>query len=792
MDYQVTEPMVLAPDVIIISPREVAPEIRAKLDQCSEDDLIVTRPRSRSQSRVVNRDVAALLGLFQKPTTIVDATIAFANARQRDPQSALPEVFSTLRPFFLSRWLVPARSEEARRIESLVRPGDVVGGYRVVDCIRVLEDTDVYQVKSEDGSPAALKLIRRGASGTLIQVLQHEGKVLRHIDGDPAPRFLSEGRHEDMPYLVTSWCAGLPVTRAAAEIRQLHGGDARRPLLDLCVTVTGAFRRLHRKGVLQGDVYPANVLCDSNNAISILDYGFARLVDARHSARGRRCGVPEYYEPELARAMLNGATLPEYTPHAEQYAIAALLYLLAAGEPYLRFSAHKEGMLRQIAEDSPAAFIERGLGSWPKLESVLRRALDKRPENRFATLDEFEDALGGALPPAAEPPRRVRAARTHSLDGLVGAMAHGDPNAIELDPGLPHASVTYGAAGIAYGLYALACAREDPGLLAAADAWAVRAESSMEDSGAFASSAVNVSERQIGPASVYFGRPGIYLVQGLIAWAMGDQASFTAAVKRYLEACSVPEVSDDLTLGRAGMLLGCAILLDAISPCGHPAKSDSARLIAEFGRKAITSIWTPGPTGRDYLGIAHGLAGICYSALTWSEVSGEPLVEGVVQALDELGDRARQHGRGLRWPTRVRDASGGDAEFMESWCHGSPGYVYLWTRAYRVTGDGRYLQLAERAAWTAWEATDTIGSLCCGYAGRAYALLAFARHGGAAQWIDRAALLAERAEQACSGDKRTAHSLFKGALGVAVLQNDLDGPERATFPLFDAERRSLA
>jgi serine/threonine-protein kinase len=126
---------------------------------------------------------------------------------------------------------------------------------------------------------------------------------------------------------------------------------------------------------------------------------------------------------------------------------------------------------------------------------------------------------------------------------------------------------------------------------------------------------------------------------------------------------------------------------------------------------------------------------------------------------------------------------------MESWCHGAPGYVFLWTIAFRVLGESRYLELAERAATTTWDAPDAIGSLCCGDAGRAYALLAHANHGGGACWIDRAVDLAERADRACAADPRAAHALFKGGLGVALLERDLVDPERAAFPLLERDRR---
>ena len=98
--------------------------------------------------------------------------------------------------------------------------------------------------------------------------------------------------------------------------------------------------------------------------------------------------------------------------------------------------------------------------------------------------------------------------------------------------------------------------------------------------------------------------------------------------------------------------------------------------------------------------------------------------------------------------------------------------------------------LAEKSAWNAWEGEDGPGSICCGDAGRAYAVLDFYRHSGDAIWIDRARRLCVRAFQAAAVTQPyLPNSLYKGELGIAVLASDLERPERARQPFFALERR---
>ena len=102
-----------------------------------------------------------------------------------------------------------------------------------------------------------------------------------------------------------------------------------------------------------------------------------------------------------------------------------------------------------------------------------------------------------------------------------------------------------------------------------------------------------------------------------------------------------------------------------------------------------------------------------------------------------------------------------------------------------MLGNPGYLALAEGAAWNAWEAPDGHDSLCCGLAGRAYALLNLHRHGGGHEWLERARELAHRAALAVDRAPEPPHCLYSGALGVAVLAADLARPEEAAMPFFE-------
>ena len=115
--------------------------------------------------------------------------------------------------------------------------------------------------------------------------------------------------------------------------------------------------------------------------------------------------------------------------------------------------------------------------------------------------------------------------------------------------------------------------------------------------------------------------------------------------------------------------------------------------------------------------------------------------------------------------------------------------VILWTTASRVLGDDRFLRLAERAAWTAYEGHPSPGDLCCGLAGRAYALLNIYRAGGDRRWLARARDLAGQAAVSVRENALRRDSLYKGEIGVATLIADLARPDDAAMPFYDRDGR---
>lgn len=799
----ITDPLVLPADIILVPVEQLPPQMRQQLEY-DEGDYAITRPRSRTPSSIVDSLTAELLEKFRSPKTIVEAVISYSQGRNADPEETLVEAYPMLQRFVSSKLLVPGDSEDAHRIVPSFEPEERVAQFEVVKCIQVLEDTELYQVQSDSGELAALKITRPGYTDNVKHMFAREAALLSHLGGSVGPALLDAGTFDGREYLAIAWCPGVPLSVAFEEARHYPGVESRKRLLHLCVITLDAYARLHAQGVTHSDVHPRNVLVDADGAVKIIDYGLARLQSGdEHLGRINRGGIGFFFEPEFALAGSNHHFPPDATMQGEQYSLAAMLYLLLAGTHYLNFSLEKTEMMRQIAEDKPLPFSRHGVKPWPEVEQLLGRALSKDPSERFPSVREFANAATAITVADDDAP----------LAGSDGAMSHGpgedllaevlqrlSPGGALYKAGLPSpptCSINYGAAGIAYSLYRIACAREDSALLSLADIWASRAAHNRNSEHAFYNPQIEITAEMVGGISPYHTASGIFCVQALIAGSRGDVVSQQGAINAFLLASSGPCESLDITLGRSSTLLAGSLLLDALidSPMVE------SKPLVEVGNRAMAEVWDKLDSYEaiekcpqiPYLGMAHGWAGFAYAAMRWCKSTGEALPHSLEERLRQLAALAEPRGRGIRWKWIFKSGHGSAPSnaYMPGWCNGSAGYVFLWTLAHRTFGDQAYLDLAEKTAWNVWEEQDTVGQLCCGLAGRAYALLNYYKYTGESAWLHRARDLAGRAAGSVRkgmGLENMPDSLYKGEIGVAVLAADLSKPEVACMPFFEEER----
>jgi eukaryotic-like serine/threonine-protein kinase len=784
----------LPEDVIIVPITELSPVTQIGLD-AKFNDYVITKLRSRKTSCVIEADAARLVEYFRTPRTIIDAVLNYATDCYADPRDVLEQAFPMIQHMYNNGLIVDAVANNLKATEASLPVTDRILDHEIMKCIHLLEDVELYLVRTNDGQHRALKIGRKGSEKQYDAMFAWEATILRRMAGDPGPVLLDAGHWKGRPFLLLEWYNGVSVSQSAKALREPWTYGSALSLIRLAFRVLKAYELLHRKGIVHGDIHPQNILVSEDGSVKLIDFGLASITDPPEELiPPQRGGIGYYYEPEYALARITNQSPPAPSQLGEQYALAALLYFLFTGEYYIDFKLERDVFWRQIIDEPMIPFTQRGIESWPEIERLLARALCKDPAGRFQSVSSFatelrmcEDAAHVRTSHKSIPISTTSLSKDSEL--IERVLRRYSMNEKWFAEGLPSptCSVNFGAAGIAYFYYRMACLRDDPGLLSLANLWVRRALRESQNENAFCSIELDISESTVGTVSLYHTLNGVHFVRALIAHATGDATTLQSALNEFITLSKKqPYKSLDLTIGQSGVLLGCSILLEALG-------SDSltnTNALKNLGQESLNTIWTQieryKPVGMDpnlsFLGLAHGWAGVLYASMRWCMVSEQPCPMTLQPRLAELASLAQASEHGVCWPLRV-----GYNESWPGWCHGSAGYVHLWTLADRMGFGGHYRDLARGVGTHTWvNSKRSISQMCCGLAGQSYALLTLYRHTDDRKWLKRATILGMKAIAMSKSAYLRPHSLYKGDIGIALLAADLVTPNQSHMPMFEA------
>jgi WD40 repeat protein/serine/threonine protein kinase len=182
-----------------------------------------------------------------------------------------------------------------------------------------------------------------------------------------------------------------------------------RTMASLGVQAAEALEHAHQMGVTHRDVKPGNLLIDLRGNLWITDFGLAQFQsDNRLTLTGDILGTLRYMSPEAAlakRVVVDHRT--------DIYSLGATLYELLTLEPVFSGEDRQE-LLRQIAFEEPTPPRRMNKAIPAELETIVLKALEKNPAERYGTAQELADDLERFLkdePIRARRPSLVQRAR---------------------------------------------------------------------------------------------------------------------------------------------------------------------------------------------------------------------------------------------------------------------------------------------------------------------------------------------------------------------------------------------
>jgi formylglycine-generating enzyme required for sulfatase activity/tRNA A-37 threonylcarbamoyl transferase component Bud32/dienelactone hydrolase len=232
--------------------------------------------------------------------------------------------------------------------------------------------------------------------------------VMELVDGTPLDRLIPK--------------EGLPVAQA----------------LDYGAQIASALGAAHAAGIVHRDVKPANVIVCSDGRVKVLDFGLAKLVE-RGSAGAQTTDSTATAETALPRTR-DGVILgtvaymsPEQAQgnpvdaRSDVFSFGSVLYEMLAGRRPFEGDSQLQ-TLASILRDPPAPLASVRRDVPPDLENIVRRSLEKHPEDRYPTAQEMATELSAAHrrgAPAAVPVSRPAWLRPAVLYPAIAVLAAG-------------------------------------------------------------------------------------------------------------------------------------------------------------------------------------------------------------------------------------------------------------------------------------------------------------------------------------------------------------------------------
>jgi serine/threonine protein kinase len=298
----------------------------------------------------------------------------------------------------------------------LLNSGASVAGFRIVRPIGDGATGTVYLAQAPQGGLVAIKLLAPELSreDRFRQRFLRESKIAASLEGPHVVRTVASGEEAGRLYLVMEYVDG---TDLRALLRR-EGAFAPERAVVLVEQVAEALDAAHAAGLVHRDVKPGNILItstDGGEEARICDFGLARHVSSVSSLTGERgfVGTIDYVPPE----QIAGETIDA---RADVYALGCILFECLAGERPFPRDSELSVVYAHLNEPPPRASDVR-----PELpaafDSVIRKALAKNPDERYATCGELARAARAAL--HGIEPRRSRVRRRSVLIAAVVAIA---------------------------------------------------------------------------------------------------------------------------------------------------------------------------------------------------------------------------------------------------------------------------------------------------------------------------------------------------------------------------------
>jgi serine/threonine protein kinase len=267
-----------------------------------------------------------------------------------------------------------------------LHPGDQLDHYRLENLVARSGMASIYKATDlENERTVAIKIPHPEveADPLFYDRFKREEEIGKKLDHPGVMRVYADADRSRV-YMVMEWVEGKLLRQILIEQKKMPIDRAIRITLGICE----ALEYIHSKGVVHRDLKPENIMVDANDHVKLIDFGIAGSVGMRRLTFAKlthAMGTPDYISPEQVKSKRGDA-------RSDIYALGVMLYEMLTGEvPFHGPNAFAIMNDRLLNNPIPPRELNPEIS--PQLQEIIYRALERKPENRYASIREFAHDL---------------------------------------------------------------------------------------------------------------------------------------------------------------------------------------------------------------------------------------------------------------------------------------------------------------------------------------------------------------------------------------------------------------
>jgi eukaryotic-like serine/threonine-protein kinase len=269
--------------------------------------------------------------------------------------------------------------------------GTRLAGYEIIDKLGEGGMGEVWRARDEQlGRVVAIKVLPADLSGDPDRRtrFEYEARALAALNHPNIVSVFGAGEYEGRSFIVSELVDGESL-RAVIE----RGRVPFRKIVDIAVQIAEGIAAAHAAGIVHRDLKPENIMLTPEGRVKVLDFGLAKKTargapDATATALsqpGLVMGTAGYMSPEQVRGELVDS-------RSDIFSFGVVLYELVTGKRAFSGASAVDTMHAVMHEDPPEAGASDP-GFSPALNTIIRRCLEKRPDQRFQSAADLAFAL---------------------------------------------------------------------------------------------------------------------------------------------------------------------------------------------------------------------------------------------------------------------------------------------------------------------------------------------------------------------------------------------------------------